>query len=125
MSGRPAHARPLQLLDLLQAAARRRLTSGMRSLGVLVSMLRPFGGVPLPLTRSWGSTPWCWCFLGLGDSESHTAGSEGREMRRVSVPPVCASLPTLYSAPTANGVRNAFPRVGKLESSREHSVSSG
>src|SRR5258708_5707293 len=113
MSGRPVHARPLQVLGLSPAAARRRLISGMRSLRVLVSMLHPFGGEPLPSTRGWGSTPWCQCFLGLGDSESHTAGSEGQVR------------PALYSAPTANGVRNAFPRVGKLESSSEHSVSSG
>src|SRR5258708_33329816 len=101
MSGRPLRAHPLQVLGLMPAATRRHLISGMRSLGVLVSMLRPFGGVPLPLTRGWGSTPWCRCFLGLGVSESHTAGSEGQEMRRVSVHPVGASLPTLYSAPTA------------------------
>src|SRR5258708_19179681 len=125
MSGCLSHARPLQVLGLLPATTRLRLMLGMRSLGVLVSMLRPFGGVPLPSTRGRGSTPWCRCFLGLGDSESHTAGSEGWVTCRVSVHPVGASLPTLYSAPTANGVRNAFPRVGKLESSREHSVSSG
>src|SRR5260221_1428873 len=120
MSGRPVHACPLQVLGLLPAATRCRLTSGMRSLRVLVSMLRPFGGVPLPSTRGWGSTPWCRCFLGLGNSESHTAGSEGREMRRVSVHPECAPLPTLYSAPTANGMRHAFPQVGKLDRSSEH-----
>src|SRR5260370_38708342 len=97
----------------------------MRSLGVLVGMLRPFEGVPLPSTRGRGSTPWCWCFLGLGDSESHTAGFEGQVMRRVSVHPECASLPTLYSAPTANDVCNAFPRLGKLKSSSEQSDSSG
>ena len=125
MSGRLLHTCPLQVLGLLPAAARRCLISGMRSLGVLVGMLHPFGGVPLPSTRGWGSTPWCRCFLGLGDSEPHTAGSEGRVTRRVSVHPVGASLPTLYSAPTANGMRNAFPRVGKTESSSEHSVSSG
>src|SRR5260370_34086335 len=125
MSGRPTPAHPLQVLGLLPAAARLCLMSGQRSLRVFVSMLCPFGGVPLPSTRGWGSTPWCQCFLGLGDSESHTAGSEGREMRQVSVHPECASLPTLYSAPTANGVRNAFPRLGKLENSSEHSVSSG
>src|SRR5260370_22675756 len=107
MSGRLFHARPLQVLGLLPAATSRCLISGMRSLGVLVGMLHPFGGVPLPSTRGRGSTPRCRCFLGLGDSESHTAGSEGCAMRRLSVHPVGASLPTLHSAPTANGVRNA------------------
>src|SRR5258708_22398578 len=101
MSGRLSHARPLQALGLPPAATRRRLISGMRSLGVLVGMLRPFGGVPPPSTRGWGSTPWCRCFLGLGNSESHTAGSEGQVMCQVSEHPECASLPTLYSAPTA------------------------
>ena len=120
MSGRPVHARPLQVLGLLPAAARRRLMSGMRSLGVLVSMLHPFGGELFPPRLAAGVLlPGVGISSGLGASESHTAGSEGRVMRRVSVHPVGASLPTLYSAPTANGVRNAFPRVGKLESSRE------
>src|SRR5258707_9614454 len=96
MSGRLVHTRPLQVLGLLPAATSRCLMSGMRSLRVLVSMLHPFGGVPLPSTRGWGSTPWCRCFLGLGDSESHTAGSEGQVMRWVSVHPESASLPTLY-----------------------------
>src|SRR5258708_36669465 len=112
MSGRPLHARPLQVLGLQPAAARHHLISGMQSLGVLVGMLRPFGGVPLPLTRGRGPTPWCRCFLGLGDSESHTAGSEGRVTRRVTVHPVGASLPTLYSVPSPTGVSTSFPQSG-------------
>src|SRR5258708_34178102 len=120
MSGRPTHARPLQVLGLLPAAARRRLTSGMRSLGVLVSMLRPFGGVPLPSTRGWGSTPRCRCFLGLGDSESHTAGPEGRVMRRGSVHPESPSLPTPHSAPPPTRIHHPFPHLAHCQSSTHH-----
>src|SRR5258708_9522008 len=87
MSGRLLHARPLQVLGLLPAAARRRLISGMRSLGVLVGMLHPFGGVPLPSTRGWDSTPWCRGFLGMRITESHTAGADGWPMRPGPVHP--------------------------------------
>src|SRR5258708_37099324 len=72
MSGRLIHARPLQVLGLLPAAARRRLISGMRSLGVLVGMLRPFGVVPLPSSLVGGSTPWLRAFLGFVYSKSTT-----------------------------------------------------
>src|SRR5258708_5202073 len=57
--------------------------------------------------------------LGVGVSESHTAGSERWVMCWESVLPVCASPLPCIPPPTGNGMRNAFPRVGKLESSSE------
>src|SRR5260370_36486792 len=115
----------LHVLGLPPAGARRCLMLGQQSLGVLVSMLHPFEGELLPPRLAAGVLlPGVGVTSGLGASESHTAGSEGRVMRRVSVHPVSASLPTLYSAPTANGLHNAFPLVSKFESSSKHSVSS-
>src|SRR5258708_453107 len=58
--------------------------------------------------------------LGSGVSKSHTAGSERQVMHRESVLPVCASPLPCIPPPTGNGMCNAFPQVGKLESSSEH-----